>query len=249
MTQSQVRYGGNGDQGEFGFWRDHTHINLSPVAAPSVLGLYGFAVATFMVAANLAGWYGNDTTTPLVLAPFAFAIGGVAQFLAGMWSYRARDALATAMHGSWGSFWIAYGIYHLLVAIGTAPSATAGTVAGTAFGFWFIGLAAVTVVGAFAASGENIALASVLYALAGGAALLAIGLIAGIGAIEVIAGYVLIVSAILAWYTASAMLLESTLKRVVLPMGKLGSEPNVPGKRPKQMIQYEVGEPGVKVGQ
>ncbi len=66
----QVRYDGNGDQGEFGFWRDHTHINLSPVAAPSVLGLYGFAVATFMVAANLAGWYGNDTTTPLVLAPF-----------------------------------------------------------------------------------------------------------------------------------------------------------------------------------
>ncbi len=151
------------------------------------------------------------------------------------------------MHGSCGSFWIAYGIYHLLVATGTAPSATAGTVAGTAFGFWFIGLAAVTVVGAFAASGENIALASVLYAL--GAALLAIGLIAGMGAIEVIAGYVLIVSAILAWYTASAMLLESTLKRVVLPMGKLGSEPNVPGKRPKQMIQYEVGEPGVKVGQ
>ena len=45
-----------GDGAEYSFWREHTHINLSPVAAPSVLGLSGFAVATFMVAANMAGW-------------------------------------------------------------------------------------------------------------------------------------------------------------------------------------------------
>jgi len=30
--------------------------------------------------------------------------------VAGMCAYRARDAVATAMHGMWGSFWIAYGI-------------------------------------------------------------------------------------------------------------------------------------------
>ncbi|MER6874717.1 GPR1/FUN34/YaaH family transporter, partial [Amycolatopsis sp. NPDC000673] len=82
-----------GDGAEYSFWREHTHINLSPVAAPSILGLAGFAVSTFMVAANLAGWFGDSTSTPLLLAPFAFAFGGVAQFLAGMWSYRARDAL------------------------------------------------------------------------------------------------------------------------------------------------------------
>nr|WP_237439557.1 hypothetical protein [Amycolatopsis rubida] len=41
-----------------------------------------------MVAADLAGWFGGSTTTPLLLAPFAFAFGGVAQFLAGMWVTR-----------------------------------------------------------------------------------------------------------------------------------------------------------------
>src|SRR5690348_2256692 len=91
-------------------------IFLQPVAAPSVLGLFGFAGATFMVATNLAGWWGNTTTSPLLLFPFAAIFGGVAQFLAGMWAYKARDALATAMHGTWGSFWIAYGILWWLIA-------------------------------------------------------------------------------------------------------------------------------------
>src|SRR5918911_4922409 len=88
-------------------------VYLSPIAAPSVLGLFGFAGATFIVAAHLAGWYGNPTSE-LILAPFAAFFGGLAQFLAGMWAYRARDGLATAMHGMWGSFWLAYGLLHFL---------------------------------------------------------------------------------------------------------------------------------------
>src|SRR3954453_7516583 len=89
--------------------RAQTRVSLQPIAAPSILGLFGFASATFMVAANLAGWYGN-TKSPTLLFPFAAAFGGVAQFIAGMWAYRARDGLATAMHGMWGSFWMAYGV-------------------------------------------------------------------------------------------------------------------------------------------
>ena len=41
------------------------------------------AAATFMVASNLAGWYGSTTTSPLFLFPFAAILGGVAQFTAG----------------------------------------------------------------------------------------------------------------------------------------------------------------------
>jgi hypothetical protein len=75
---------GNGaaQSDDYRFWREHTAITLQPVAAPPILGLFGFAVSTFMVAANLAGWYGNATTTPLVLFPLTFAFGGVAQLLA-----------------------------------------------------------------------------------------------------------------------------------------------------------------------
>ena len=75
-------------------------VSLQPLAAPSILGLFAFAGATFMVAANLAGWYG-DLRTPRYLFPFAAMFGGLAQFLAGMWAVKARDGLASAMHGTW----------------------------------------------------------------------------------------------------------------------------------------------------
>src|ERR1700741_1139625 len=126
-------------------------VLLQPIAAPSILGLYGFAVATFMVAANIAHWYGTSNTA-LYLAPFAAAFGGLAQFLAGMWAFKARDALATAMHGMWGSFWIAYGILNLLFASGDLARPQG---AFPALGFWFIGLAAITWVGTAAASAES----------------------------------------------------------------------------------------------
>src|SRR5436853_5058250 len=89
-------------------------VYLQPIAAPSILGLAGFAGATFIVASNLAGWWGTPTS-PLALAPFAAMFGGLAQFMAGMWAYRARDAIATLAHGTWGSFWLAYLILNILV--------------------------------------------------------------------------------------------------------------------------------------
>ena len=56
---------------------------LTPVAAPSILGLFGLAGATFMVASLLAGWWGTPIDS-VVIAPFALFFGGLAQFLAGM---------------------------------------------------------------------------------------------------------------------------------------------------------------------
>src|ERR671937_637748 len=94
-----------------------TRVFLQPIAAPSILGLFGFAGATFIVASNLAGWWGTPKSA-LALAPGAAMFTSLAQFLAGMWAYRARDAIATAMHGTWGAFWLAYGILNVLVAGG-----------------------------------------------------------------------------------------------------------------------------------
>ncbi|MGW4568618.1 hypothetical protein ACWEN3_41815 [Streptomyces sp. NPDC004561] len=84
------------DPDSYEAWRARSRLVLTPVAAPSILGLFGFGAATFTVASNLAEWWDNSLTSPVVLAPFA-------QFLAGMWAYRARDGLATAMHGIWGA--------------------------------------------------------------------------------------------------------------------------------------------------
>ena len=50
-TQPATRGTTNGAAGEPGLWRDHARVFLQPIAAPSILGLYGFAAATFMVTA------------------------------------------------------------------------------------------------------------------------------------------------------------------------------------------------------
>src|SRR5258708_40069204 len=71
-------------------------VILQPIAAPSILGLFGFAGATFIVASNMAGWYGN-ASTPGDLFPFAPFFGGVAPILAGLWASRAPGPGAAAM--------------------------------------------------------------------------------------------------------------------------------------------------------
>lgn len=246
MTQSEQTTVANGKP-DVSYWRNHAQISLQPVAAPSILGLFGFAAATFMVAANLAGWYGNDST-PLVLAPFAATFGGLAQFLAGMWSYRARDGLATAMHGMWGAFWLAYGFYFFMVTVHLLPPPATSPTARVGLGYWFIVLAAITWMGFVAALAENMGLALVLVTLAAGSTLFAIGWVAGLGFLIPIGAIVLVASAAFAFYTASAMMLQGRYGRVILPVGRPRAV-NRPGAIPVQPIQYEYGEPGVKLGQ
>src|ERR671933_2780052 len=123
---------------------------LQPIAAPSILGLYGFAGSTFIVAAWLAHWYGNgNPEAQFYLFPFAAMFGGVAQFAAGMWAYKARDGLATAMHGMWGAFWMGWGLLHLLFVTGLLKTTDPNFL--PAFGYWFIALGVITFAGAIAA--------------------------------------------------------------------------------------------------
>jgi succinate-acetate transporter protein len=212
-------------------------VILQPIAAPSILGLYGFAAATFIVAAYMAGWFGSMQSTLLFL-PFAAVFGGLAQFLAGMWAFKARDGLATAVHGMWGSFWMAFGLIELILSSGRGPFPP-GMFAG--LGYWFIVLAAITWVCMVAAWVENAATAVVLAFLAAGSTLAAIGLLAASHAAIVAAGYLLVGSAVSAWYTASAMVLKDAFGREVLGMGKT--------ERKRELGSVIGPEPGVIHGQ
>jgi uncharacterized protein len=215
------------------------HIWLQPVAAPSILGLYGFAGATFMVAAHMAHWFGGSQTN-MVLWPFAAFFGGLAQFLAGMWAYKARDGVASAMHGMWGAFWMAFGVLWVLVAAGKVTIPANGA-AFEALGFWFIVLAAITWAGTFAASAESSVVTAVLGFLAAGSTIAAIAELIGIEPLRILAGWVFIISAIIAWYAATALMVNSAFGRTVLGLGSK--------RKDASRIQAGIGEPGVLRGQ
>jgi succinate-acetate transporter protein len=231
-------------------WEDgfaRPRVMLQPIAAPSILGLAGFAGATFIVASNLAGWWGTPTSG-LTLAPFAAMFGGLAQFLAGMWAYRARDGIATLAHGTWGSFWIAYGILNILLAthVLTAPTPWYHD---PEVGFWFFALAVTTGIAALAATTESGALTAVLTTLAAGSGILAGAYIYGSHGWVQVAGWVLVFSAGFAWYTVLAMVFAGTTGRAIFPLFKYKKAANVPGGQLVRPIELEWAEPGVKMGQ
>src|SRR5919204_2880369 len=182
-----------------------TRIVLQPIAAPSILGLAGFAGATFVVASNLAGWWGTPHS-PLALAPFAAMFGGLAQFMAGMWAYRARDAIATLAHGTWGSFWLAYLILNILVGTHVVAEPVPWY-HNPEVGFWFFALAITTGIAAFAALAESVALVAVLGTLAARSGDLAGAFIYGSHSWAQVAGWVFVFSAGFAWYMVMAMTL------------------------------------------
>jgi succinate-acetate transporter protein len=222
-------------------------VFLQPIAAPSILGLAGFAGATFIVASNLAGWWGTPKS-PLALAPFAAMFGGLAQFLAGMWAYRARDAIATLAHGTWGSFWLAYLILNILVGARVVAEPTPWY-HNPEVGFWFFALAITTGIAALAALAESLGLFAVLSTLATGSGILAGAFIYGSHGWTQVAGWVLVFSAGFACYTVMAMRLGAAFGRTIVPLFKYERKANLPGRRPVQPIQLEWAEPGIKQGQ
>ena len=246
-TEPFARGATNGAGAELTEWRNHARVFLQPIAAPSILGLFGFAAATFIVTAYLVGWYGK-ATSPLLIFPFATAAGGIAQGAAALWAYKARDGLATAIHGIWAAFWLGYGFLNFMIALKLIP-APAPHAAVPELGYWFFALAAITLVGALASLAESLAITSVLLPLTVGVALLGVFYTVGGTGWEKAGGYVTMASAFIAFYTATAMMLASTFGRVIFPLGKYRREANVPGGRLTYPIEFALGEPGVKQGQ
>jgi succinate-acetate transporter protein len=116
-----------------------------------------------------------------------------------------------------------------------------------AFGYWFIALGVITLVGAIAATAENMALAAVLHTLWIASGLLAIGFLTSTDPTNstwtIVSGWVFLLSALCAFYTATALMYEGIFGRAVLPVG-----PTQKAQQEPAVVTGE-GEPGVAKGQ
>jgi uncharacterized protein len=204
--------------------RDETEAR--PVAAavsladPAPLGLASFATTTFilsMINANLVG--GGVATAAGIVAGMALAVGGIAQFTAGLWEFRNGNTFGATAFCSFGMFWLSF--YLLLhVTASSLPKNEIDSSIGLYLWAWGI-FTAYLFVASLRTTG---AVALVLILLTATFIILGIGNSALSGTTNLtngtikLGGWVGLVTAVAAWYASFAGVLNDTWGRTVLPV-------------------------------
>jgi uncharacterized protein len=80
------------------------------IADPAPLGLAAFALTTFLLSAANAHWMNGNSTGSAWLG-YALAYGGGCQLLAGMWEFRNRNVFGATAFSTYGGFWIGLGLW------------------------------------------------------------------------------------------------------------------------------------------
>jgi hypothetical protein len=90
-----------------------TTATPSGIADPAPLGLAAFAATTFLLSAAVAGWMKSASGSAFL--GYALGYGGLVQLLAGMWEFRNRNVFGAVAFSSYGGFWIGLGLWTVLV--------------------------------------------------------------------------------------------------------------------------------------
>jgi len=209
------------------------------MAEPAAMGLFGFAVGTFIVAYPIAGFVPIATLTATIPPVLLFA--GLAQFIGGLIAFRRNNAFAGTAFCSYGANNVVIATFFLLQTTGAIP-ATAGTGALKMLALEMYCFAVISLVLAVAAMRLNLMFTLLLLALVPGFTLPGIVNWYGTAAdpfIGHLGGYFLIASAVLAAYAAAAMVINSTWKMPLLPLVPLrprGDRDAVPRSRTAEPV-------------
>jgi succinate-acetate transporter protein len=195
-------------------------IQFPKIADPAPLGLAGFALTTFVLSffnADLAPASGE----PIVFG-LAFAYGGLAQLLAGMWEFRNGNTFGAVAFSSYGAFWLSFFAFALWFDK-LLPGKDLG-VAGHSVGLYLIAWGIFTAYMFIASLRTTTAVALVFILLTVTFFLLGIGQVNGDADVIHWGGYFGIATAVAAWYASFAAVTNSTFGRTIMPMGPLGKK-------------------------
>jgi uncharacterized protein len=198
----------------------------SGIADPAPLGLAAFALTTFLLSAINAGW--AKSSTGFDWWGFAIAYGGLCQLLAGMWEFRNRNVFGATAFSTYGGFWIGVGLW--LHFIAGPVAATAGVAVDRDLGWILLAFAIFNTYMLICSTQVNTAVFAVFLTLEITEILLFIGnlttskaalppfAVGNTGLIQA-GGYVGVLTALVAWYTSMAGVMNGHKGRVVFPVG------------------------------
>ena len=190
---------------------DDTHlrrVEMAAVADPAPLGLAAFALTTFLLSVSNAGW----TDGGAAWLGFAFAYGGLAQLLAGMWEFRNRNVFGATAFSTYGAFWIGLGLY-VLLAEEASPNAA------NDLGFILLAFAIFNTYMMLWSTRVTVAVFLVFLALEATEIVLSVGFFTDTQSVIEAGGIVGVVTAAVAWYASAAGVVNGMASRRVLPVG------------------------------
>jgi uncharacterized protein len=188
-------------------------VSEATTGDPGPMSLFGFAVATLLIALPISGVLPQATT--LAAIPALLVFGGIGQFIGGLFAYRKGNTFAATAFCSFGANNVVVSTFLLFEAIKLFPKTHDTTLFLGIDLFCFAYIAFVLFLASFRL---NAAFVLVLLALFPGYGLAAVGNIGGPAVIGQIGGWFLIAAAGLAFYSGGALVLNSTYGRTVLPM-------------------------------
>jgi succinate-acetate transporter protein len=199
-----------------------TAIATPSAADPAPLGLAGFALTTVLLSGFNAGLIKTGALTFVGMALF---YGGLGQFMAGMWEFRNRNTFGATAFSSFGAFWMGLGILFVFDVVGRPAGGTA--LFGGDGAIWFLFCWALFTTYMWVASLRTNGAVMVVFLLL---ALTFIALwlgawradAAGKG-LTALGGYLGLATALVAFYTSFAGVINNTFGRTILPVFPLAS--------------------------
>jgi uncharacterized protein len=197
------------------------------IADPAPLGLAAFALTTFLLSAVNAGWAKNSTGFDWW--GYAIAYGGLCQLLAGMWEFRNRNVFGSTAFSTYGGFWIGVGLW--LHFVGGPAAATHPLQANRDLAWILLAFAIFNTYMLLISTQVNFAVFLVFLTLEITEILLFIGnFVTKTAALPpfatydqpliVAGGVVGVITALVAWYTSAAGVINGIKGKPVFPVGK-----------------------------
>jgi succinate-acetate transporter protein len=186
--------------------------NSNPIADPGPLGLAGYAASTLALCTYNAGLL--PASGKAIVFMLAFWYGGIVQILVGMWEVKRNNLFGAVAFTTYGAFWCAFASMEVFVKAGIYT-----------FGAYDVGLflLAFTIFTFYMWIGTfklNNALVFTFTTLFLAFLFLTLGEF-GYGT-TVLGGWIGIASALGAFYTSAASVLNNVFRRKVLPIGPRG---------------------------
>jgi succinate-acetate transporter protein len=182
---------------------------------PGHWAVFAFATTSFMLGFVNSNFIASSAVG--IVLPVSLLFGGLVQLMVAVLEVIRGNIFGACVFGTYGPFWIIYGLYVPFFSGSVAPAS-----AGTSVALFLAMFAVMTFFFVIASFRTDWVLVAVFILIDVALILLAIGAGTSTSSITHIGGYVTIAFAVIAWYHALSGLVAGTFGRSFLPVGYIG---------------------------